>query len=194
MEHLVSTGNALITIEEVLRVDIWSILRLQAQQTSLPRQIAIRKEEEREGGGAEREKERKIGHIEAQYQRERKRKSQERGKQIPEISIRCTTYRPARCPYHRFPDRSQLRLWPFVITWGSAVMKGATATGCLGLGRPHFDRPLTRSALRWRTCRDALADTIVRQDAILRTKWLSPMMVICKTDVNQHYKFMLQTR
>lgn len=59
-------------------------------------------------------------------------------------------------------DRSQPRLRPFVITWGSAVVKGATATGCLGLGRPHFDRPLTRSALGRRTCRDALTDAIVR--------------------------------
>lgn len=58
-------------------------------------------------------------------------------------------------------------------------MKGATATGCLGLGRPHLDRPLTRSALgRW-TRRDALANAIVRQDAVLGTERLDPMMVIC---------------
>lgn len=79
------------------------------------------------------------------------------------------------------PDRSQPRLRPFVITWRSAIVKGTTATGCLRLGRPHLDRPLTRSTLGRRTRRDALADAIVRQNAVLGTKRLGPVMVICKT-------------
>lgn len=65
-------------------------------------------------------------------------------------------------------------------------MEGATATGCLGLGRPHLDRPLTRSALGRRTRRDALADAIVRQDAVLGTGRLDPVMVICRTDAIGH--------
>lgn len=72
-------------------------------------------------------------------------------------------------------------------------MKGATATGCLGLGRPNLDRPLTRSALGRRTRRDAFADAIVRQDAVLGTERLGPVMVICKTGVIGCREFALST-